>query len=109
MAGDTETQCELGVLLSLDWAEPRLHTNFVVKELSAAPSNYFVYREQSRTFQDIGLYTGDSVNVTGVGNGFDGSPQGTSLAVLCGSCPASSPAGESVVSATTGGSGSRID
>lgn len=38
-----------------------------IKELSAAPSNYFVYREQSRTFQDIGLYTGDSVNVTGVG------------------------------------------
>jgi len=38
-----------------------------IKELSAAPSNYFIYREQSRTFQDIGLYTGDSVNVTGVG------------------------------------------
>jgi predicted permease len=38
-----------------------------IKELSAAPSNYFIYREQNRTFQDIGLYTGDSVNVTGVG------------------------------------------
>jgi predicted permease len=38
-----------------------------IKELSAAPSNYFIYREQGRTFQDIGLYTGDSVNITGVG------------------------------------------
>jgi predicted permease len=38
-----------------------------IKELSAAPSNYFIYREQNRTFQDIGLYTGDSVNITGVG------------------------------------------
>ena len=28
---------------------------------------YFIYREQSRTFQDIGLYTDDSVSVTGVG------------------------------------------
>jgi predicted permease len=27
---------------------------------------YFIYREQSRTFQDIGLYEGDSVNLTGV-------------------------------------------
>ena len=30
-----------------------------------APSNYFIYREQNQTFQDIGLYTGDSVSVTG--------------------------------------------
>jgi putative ABC transport system permease protein len=37
-----------------------------IKELTASPSTYFIYREQSRTFQDIGLYTGDSVNVTGV-------------------------------------------
>jgi len=34
-------------------------------EMSAA--NYFVYREQSQTFQDIGLYRPDSVSVTGVG------------------------------------------
>src|SRR4029077_9524957 len=38
-----------------------------IKDLTASPSTYFVYREQNRTFQDIGLYTGDSVNVTGVG------------------------------------------
>ena len=38
-----------------------------IKELTASPSTYFIYREQNRTFQDIGLYTGDSVNVTGLG------------------------------------------
>jgi putative ABC transport system permease protein len=38
-----------------------------MKELAASPSIYFIYSEQNRTFQDIGLYTGDSVNVTGVG------------------------------------------
>ena len=38
-----------------------------IKELSAAPSNYFIYREQSRTFQDIGVFANDSGNVTGVG------------------------------------------
>jgi predicted permease len=32
-----------------------------------APSNYFIYREQNRTFEDVGLYNGDSVSVTGVG------------------------------------------
>jgi predicted permease len=37
-----------------------------IKELPVAPSMYFVYREQNRTFQDIGVYNTDSVNVTGV-------------------------------------------
>jgi len=37
-----------------------------LKELNCSPSNYFIYHEQSRTFQDMGLYTGDSVSVTGV-------------------------------------------
>ena len=37
-----------------------------IKELDMSPSTYFIYRDQSRTFQDIGLYTGDSVSVTGV-------------------------------------------
>src|SRR5579863_2785634 len=31
----------------------------------SSPSNYFIYREQNRTFQDIGLYTNDSVSITG--------------------------------------------
>jgi hypothetical protein len=38
-----------------------------INELNMAPSNYFVYREQNQTFQDVGLYQGDSVSVTGVG------------------------------------------
>lgn len=37
-----------------------------ITELNMAPSNYFVYRDQSRTFQDIGIYQNDSVSVTGV-------------------------------------------
>lgn len=36
--------------------------------LEACPSMYFVYREQSQTFQDVGLYRGDSFSVTGVGD-----------------------------------------
>ncbi len=35
-------------------------------ELNASPSTYFTFREENRTFQDIGLYRGDSVSVTGV-------------------------------------------
>ncbi len=38
-----------------------------IPELNMSPSDYFIYRSQSRTFQDIGLYSGDSVSVTGVG------------------------------------------
>ena len=36
-------------------------------DLNMAPSNYFIYREQNRTFEDVGLYNGDAVSVTGVG------------------------------------------
>jgi len=38
-----------------------------ITDLSMSPSTYFIYREQGRTFQDIGLYDGDSVSITGVG------------------------------------------
>jgi predicted permease len=38
-----------------------------IPELNMAPSNYFIYREQGRYFQDIGIYNGDSVSVTGNG------------------------------------------
>ena len=38
-----------------------------ITELIAAPSNYFIYREQNHTFQDIGLYNEDSVSITGIG------------------------------------------
>lgn len=38
-----------------------------VKDLNPSPAIYFVFRDQNRTFQDIGLYAGLSRNVTGVG------------------------------------------
>ena len=34
-------------------------------QVNMAPANYFVYREQAKSFVDIGLYQGDSVSVTG--------------------------------------------
>src|SRR2546426_5755470 len=37
-----------------------------IPELQAAPSMYFIYREQGQSFQDIGMYVGDSVSVTGL-------------------------------------------
>lgn len=36
-------------------------------QVNMAPSNYFIYREQNHVFQQIGLYQGDSVSVTGHG------------------------------------------
>ncbi len=36
-------------------------------DVNMAPSNYFVYREQSRVFQDIGLYRTDLASLTGSG------------------------------------------
>jgi MacB-like periplasmic core domain len=38
-----------------------------LKDLSLSPSDYFIFREQSRTFQDLGPYMGSSVNITGFG------------------------------------------
>ena len=32
-----------------------------------APSDYFIFQEQNRTFQNIGLYQDDSVSITGAG------------------------------------------
>lgn len=37
-----------------------------IKDLNMSPSNYFIYREQGKTLEDIGLYAGDTVSVTGV-------------------------------------------
>jgi predicted permease len=39
---------------------------FQIADLNMSPSNYFIYREQGRTLEDIGMYQGDSDNVTGV-------------------------------------------
>ena len=50
-------------LLSVSHVAPGIN----IRDLQVAPSNYFIYREQGRTLQDIGLYTGDSESVTGVG------------------------------------------
>jgi predicted permease len=38
-----------------------------IAQLSLGPSNYFVYRDESRTFEDIGMWKGTSVAVTGTG------------------------------------------
>jgi len=38
-----------------------------LKELNMSPSIYFIDREQNTTFQDIGVYDGDAMNVTGTG------------------------------------------
>src|SRR3954466_12944439 len=45
-------------------------------ELNMAPFLYFIDREQSNTLQDVGMYNGDSLSITGVGqpehiNGLD--------------------------------------
>ncbi|PWU10610.1 MAG: multidrug ABC transporter substrate-binding protein, partial [Terriglobia bacterium] len=37
-----------------------------LKEANASPGCYFIYREANRTFQDIGLWNDDSVNVVGL-------------------------------------------
>ncbi len=39
-----------------------------LEDVNMAPSNYFIYREQNRVFEDIGIYQGDSVSVTGQGS-----------------------------------------
>ena len=35
--------------------------------LNMGPSNYFVYRDEGRTFEDIGLWDGTAVSITGIG------------------------------------------
>ena len=37
-----------------------------LKDFELSPSDYIIFREQNRTLQDIGLYAGDSLSVTGV-------------------------------------------
>src|SRR4029077_7861858 len=38
-----------------------------IKDLNLGPADYFIFREQNRTFQDIGRYMGSTVNVAGFG------------------------------------------
>ena len=50
-------------LIGVWYAAPGIN----IPELQMAPFLYFTSREQSTTLQDIGVYDGDSVSVTGVG------------------------------------------
>lgn len=64
-----------GVLLKpLPYPDPRqlvgiwhVAPGLNIGDVNMAPSNYFIYREQNRAFQDVGVYTGDSVSITGSG------------------------------------------
>jgi hypothetical protein len=38
-----------------------------MQQVNASPATYFTFREESRTFQDIGIWRNDSVNITGTG------------------------------------------
>src|SRR5271167_1247236 len=38
-----------------------------IPELNISPSLYFLYRDENRVFQDIGMWSRDSVSVTGIG------------------------------------------
>jgi predicted permease len=49
-------------LLGVRLTAPGIH----LKEADLSPSDYFVFREQGRSFEDMGLYTSDSVSVTGI-------------------------------------------
>ena len=48
-------------LVSVRLSAPGIHLD----DFQLSPSDYFIFREQGRTFQDIGLYTDDSDSVTG--------------------------------------------
>jgi predicted permease len=50
-----------GALIGVWQTAPRLN----LKDMEASPSDYFTFREESRTFQDFGVWTGGSANVTG--------------------------------------------
>ena len=66
-------------LVGLWHSAPGVH----ILELNMAPSLYFIYREQGRSFQDIGLWDTDSESVTG-----HGAPEQTpSLDVTDGTLP----------------------
>ena len=52
-------------LVNITHAAPGINAN--VLDLPGAPSNYFIYRDQSRSFQDVGMMTQDSASVTGIG------------------------------------------
>src|SRR6266545_1207060 len=48
-------------LVSLWQTSPNLN----LKELELSPAEYFIFREQNRSFTDMGVWTGGTVTVTG--------------------------------------------
>jgi predicted permease len=54
---------QAGQLIGVEHAAPGIG----LKELNIAPFLYFIDREQASTIQDIGVYNGDSMTVTGTG------------------------------------------
>ncbi len=51
-------------LVSVRHSAPALN----MTDLSSSPGDYFIYREQGRTFQDVGLFNMDTMSVTGQGD-----------------------------------------
>jgi putative ABC transport system permease protein len=49
-------------LIAVDHAAPGVN----IASAGMAPFLYFTYRDQNRTFQDVGMWTGDSLGVTGL-------------------------------------------
>jgi predicted permease len=49
-------------LISLTLTAPGIN----IKELTDSPSVYFTYREQNRSFLDVGVFTGNTVSVIGI-------------------------------------------
>src|SRR5260370_29054761 len=52
---------EPGALIGVWQTAPRLN----LKDLEASPSDYFTFRDESRTFQEFGVWTGGTATVTG--------------------------------------------
>ncbi len=50
-------------LIGIWHTAPGIH----IEDLNVSPSLYFTYRDENRTLQDVGLYTTDTVTVTGSG------------------------------------------
>jgi hypothetical protein len=49
-------------LVAVDHTAPGVN----LKSVGAAPFLYFTYRDDARSFQDVGLWTGDTSSVTGL-------------------------------------------
>ncbi|MGH9697035.1 MAG: ABC transporter permease, partial [Bryobacteraceae bacterium] len=49
-------------LISLSLTAPGIN----IKELTDSPSVYFTFREQNRSFEDVGIFDGNKVSVTGI-------------------------------------------